>query len=83
MGYGGATRRADEGVPSIEKIDARRAAAGLSIAALCARAGVHPTTYWRWQRRGVEGNLRTLTRLATALEALDVAAAAAGGEGAP
>lgn len=52
------------------EIERRRAAHGIRQSALCKRARVHPTTYsaLKSARRG--GNVRTLARLDTALDAL-------------
>ncbi|WP_366936191.1 helix-turn-helix transcriptional regulator [uncultured Nitratireductor sp.] len=51
-------------------IDQDRIAAGITQKALCARADVHPTTYSRAKKGAVGGQVRTLQKLATALDAL-------------
>ncbi|HLJ72123.1 MAG TPA: helix-turn-helix transcriptional regulator, partial [Roseiarcus sp.] len=53
---------------TLDQIDARRRAAGLSMSELCRRAGINTSTYQR-TRQGKGGNYRrTLERLAAALE---------------
>lgn len=54
----------------MQEIDRGRASAGLTQKALCALAGVHPTTYSALMRPGSGrmANSRTLKKLADALE---------------
>jgi transcriptional regulator with XRE-family HTH domain len=54
----------------IDSIDRKRDKAGVTQKALCARAGVHETTYSALKagRRG--GNAATITKLAEALQTL-------------
>jgi transcriptional regulator with XRE-family HTH domain len=48
---------------TFEEIEAQRQAAGISIAQLCRRADVSPTTYWRRKNGRNGASEKTLTKL--------------------
>lgn len=65
---------------AIVAIEGRAAALGLSVAELCRRANVHPTTFSRWKLSPnnpapIGPNFRTLERLQSALTDLEAARA--------
>ena len=60
----------------IADIEDKARRAGLSIRAVCDRAGVHPTTFSRWKRSErnalpISANLASVTRLYAALRSLE------------
>lgn len=59
----------------ISDIEAKARRAGVSMNALCERAGVHPTTFSRWKRsernpEPIGANLHSIGRLYDALAAI-------------
>lgn len=65
----------------IADIETRARRAGLTIAAVCARAGVHPTTFSRWKQternpEPIGATLKTLDKLNGAIDELEAQAAA-------
>lgn len=61
----------------VTDIEARARALGKSISAVCRRAGVHPTTFFRWKktRRQPKPSPASMDRVEAIYDALDAIAA--------
>lgn len=61
----------------IREIEERAWEARVSISLLCQRAGIHPTTFWKWKksRRNPQpggASIKSLTKIFDALDQIEV-----------
>jgi AcrR family transcriptional regulator len=61
------TRRSRISLPSAEEIERDARERGLSIPALCAAAGIAPSTFYRW-KDGAQMTTATMQRLVEIIE---------------